>query len=178
MYVCIYIYNTTPVQGPLHPLPQAGHGPVHQRRRLQPLMAFSSYSSLFKCGLLPEGSSPSFTTAPWATEYCGPRRGSLPFPSDRFSELSDFSAQLLEPFTTPGNENTTSDDALYFTFKKRNINEHRSFLSLDLAESQSMRSVSIKGKEPISNAFESEQVSDSAVVSPTDVHNSCVSHSF
>lgn len=112
-------------------------------------MAFSNYSNLFRCGLLSED-SPTHGSAPWATEYYGPRRGSLPT-IDTFSDKSDVLTLQQAPMSSCGHDtidSSTGEEALYFTFKKkRNPAEHRSFLSLDLAESQSLRSLSIKGKE-------------------------------
>ncbi|KAL5531484.1 hypothetical protein ACEPAG_4361 [Sanghuangporus baumii] len=138
-------------------------------------MAFSNYSNLFKCGLLSEGTSPSYATAPWATEYCGPRRGSLPS-IDAFSDYSDFSAHPLPPPTSSGTSGSTAsasnDGSFYFTFKKkRNPAEHRSFLSLDLAESQSLRSVSTKGKDKATGTSNRRQQTESSFFSPTFSHS-------
>lgn len=138
-------------------------------------MAFSNYSNLFTCGLLSEGTSLSYATAPWAAEYFGPRRGSLPS-IDAFSEISDFSAQPLPPPASSGVSESTAttshDGSLYFTFKKkRNPAEHRSFLSLDLAESQSLRSVSTKGKDKAADASSRGQQTESSVFSPTFSHS-------
>ncbi|KAL5537090.1 hypothetical protein ACEPAF_913 [Sanghuangporus sanghuang] len=138
-------------------------------------MAFSNYSNLFKCGLLSEGTSPSYATAPWATEYCGPRRGSLPS-IDAFSDYSDFSAHPLPPPSSSGTSESTAsasnDGSFYFTFKKkRNPAEHRSFLSLDLAESQSLRSVSTKGKDKATATSNRRQQTESSFFSPTFSHS-------
>lgn len=149
------------------------------RRRSQLAMAFSNYSNLFKCGLLSEGSSPSYASDPWATEYCGPRRGSLPF-MDTLSEISDVSAHPPPPSSSSGHDTSdsfNSDGSFYFTFKKkRNVGEHRSFLSLDLAEAQSLRSVNLKGKgkEPAPN--EKLQQPKSATFSPSFDHSYVLPH--
>lgn len=109
-------------------------------------MAFNHYSSLFKSGLLSELSSPvdELASHPWAAEYIPPRRGSLPAVSQEvpLSPTTNASSSLRDV-----EHSIASGDSLVFTFKKRrDPSEFRSFLSLDLAESQSLRSSSLKGK--------------------------------
>lgn len=107
-------------------------------------MAFSNYSNLFKSGLLSNDSSPLYTSHPWSAEYIGPRRGSLPGPIEQIPPPLPSAISIPE---TMG-ESIASGESFYFTFKKRrNPSVYRSFLSLDLAESQSLRSASLRGKE-------------------------------
>ncbi|KAI5124224.1 hypothetical protein M0805_005074 [Coniferiporia weirii] len=132
-------------------------------------MAFSNYSNLFKCGLLSEGSSPSYASAPWATEYYGPRRGSLP------GSVDDLTVPPPPPSSSSGretNESIASGESFYFTFKKRrNSTEHRSFLSLDLAES--LRSASLRRKNSVSLLVHRPQQSGAYTISPAP-HSSFV----
>ncbi|TFK39977.1 hypothetical protein BDQ12DRAFT_665172 [Crucibulum laeve] len=93
----------------------------------------SPYSPFFTSGLLSQpllasSSSPSSSRSPSPEIPLGPRRGSLP---------TDSPARL-----------PSADDAsaFYFTLQQRDESKFRSFLSLDLAESQSMRSASLKRK--------------------------------
>ncbi|KAJ7066577.1 hypothetical protein C8F01DRAFT_707883 [Mycena amicta] len=91
---------------------------------------FPSYSNFFISGLIsPPSSSPSSLRSRDSFDV-GPRRGSLPTDSSRLSSAFD------------------DDDAskFYFTLQQRDSNEYRSFLSLDLAESLSLRSHSMKRK--------------------------------
>ncbi|TFK29765.1 hypothetical protein FA15DRAFT_663944 [Coprinopsis marcescibilis] len=95
----------------------------------------SPYSPFFTSGLLSSTECPSSSSYPPA-----PRRGSLP--TDSLSPR--------EP-TTPVDHSA----AFYFNLQpKRDQKQYRSFLSLDLAESQSMRSASLKRKAS-SNAHNS-----------------------
>ncbi|KAF8159635.1 hypothetical protein B0H34DRAFT_673963 [Crassisporium funariophilum] len=83
----------------------------------------SPYSPFFTSGLL--GTSDSRPASPDPEPPVGPRRGSLP--TDTSSRSSEHAS------------------AFYFTLQpRRDEHEFRSFLSLDLAESQSMRSASLK----------------------------------
>jgi len=87
----------------------------------------SPYSPFFTSGLL----STTTSRSPSPDISLGPRRGSLPTnaPPRMTTSIADESA------------------AFYFTLQpKRDVIEYRSFLSLDLAESQSMRSASLKRK--------------------------------
>jgi hypothetical protein len=87
----------------------------------------SPYSPFFTSGLL----STTTSRSPSPDISLEPRRGSLPTnaPLRTTASVTDESA------------------AFYFTFQpKRDLMEYRSFLSLDLAESQSMRSASLKRK--------------------------------
>lgn len=108
-------------------------------------MAFSNYSDLFKSGLLTDDSSPArYRSEPWAKEYLGPRRGSAP---GSIAE-SVISTPLPSASVAETNTSIVSGESFYFTFKKRrNPSMYRSFLSLDLAESQSLRSASLRAKE-------------------------------
>ncbi|KAG5650814.1 hypothetical protein H0H81_010939 [Sphagnurus paluster] len=83
----------------------------------------SPYSPFFTSGLLSDSRAPSPEPVPT------PRRGSLPTDS-----TSVFAASASD-----------ASSAFYFTLQpKRDTSEYRSFLSLDLAESQSLRSASLK----------------------------------
>lgn len=102
------------------------------------------YSALFKCGLLSDAVLDS-KPAPWQTdaEAFTPRRHeSLPSTVDELSLIipnSTSSPQELANSVASGDSSS-----FYFTVRKRASKEHRSFLSLDLAESQSLRSASLK----------------------------------
>ncbi|KIM71421.1 hypothetical protein PILCRDRAFT_754256 [Piloderma croceum F 1598] len=94
------------------------------------LRSASPYSSFFTSGLLFEGFS---TTHPFA-EDLGPRRGSLP--NDMPLSLCSTSQKMQSP--------SDVSSAFYFTLQpRRDTIALRSFLSLDLAESQSIRSASL-----------------------------------
>ncbi|KII87237.1 hypothetical protein PLICRDRAFT_177011 [Plicaturopsis crispa FD-325 SS-3] len=107
-------------------------------------MLSSPYSALFTSGLLSECLSP----AP-ELEDLGPRRGSLPTDASSSSPcpgdvlplptINEAAAKLHSP--------TDESAAFYFTLQpRRGSAEFRSFLSLDLAESQSLRSASVRRK--------------------------------
>ena len=107
-----------------------------------------AYSNLFKSGLLSESSSPLYLSEPWARDYLGPRRGS-PHDDDDDDDNVQSSPMPSLPSTSQTPESlSTQDSSFYFSSnkKRRNPVEFRSFLSLDLAESQSLRSASVKGK--------------------------------
>ena len=110
-------------------------------------MAFNNYSTLFKSGLLTDDSMPArYRSEPWAKEYLGPRRGSAP------GSIVESVATTPLPSASVAETNASiaSGESFYFTFKRRkNPSVYRSFLSLDLAESQSLRSASIRAKESI-----------------------------
>ncbi|RDB23812.1 hypothetical protein Hypma_009079 [Hypsizygus marmoreus] len=94
----------------------------------------SPYSPFFTSGLLsePQPCSPEEESSRSASldPPLGPRRGSLPTDS---------------PARSPSS--TDGSSAFYFTLQpKRDTQEFRSFLSLDLAESNSLRSASLKRK--------------------------------
>lgn len=94
------------------------------------LRSASPYSSFFTSGLLFEGFS---TTHPFA-ENLAPRRGSLP--NDMPPSLCGTSQKIQSP--------SDVSSAFYFTLQpRRDTIALRSFLSLDLAESQSSRSASL-----------------------------------
>ncbi|KAF8075017.1 hypothetical protein FPV67DRAFT_1475745 [Lyophyllum atratum] len=93
----------------------------------------SPYSPFFTSGLLSEPTqySPSSSRSASPEPPLGPRRGSLPTDS----------TSLRTPSSADGSS------AFYFTLQpKRDTSEYRSFLSLDLAESNSMRSASLRRK--------------------------------
>ncbi|KAJ7091322.1 hypothetical protein B0H15DRAFT_228729 [Mycena belliarum] len=96
----------------------------------------SEYSALFRSGLF----SPSSSCASSLNESesdLGPRRGSLP------TDLS------------PAYDSADDISMFYFTLQpKRDKRELRSFLSLDLAESQSLRSHSIKRRPSTAHSSE------------------------
>ncbi|KAH6915854.1 hypothetical protein BKA70DRAFT_1418774 [Coprinopsis sp. MPI-PUGE-AT-0042] len=93
---------------------------------------FAGYSPLFTAGLLSANHhhQPTASTSNLDDIHSlGPRRGSLPDTRCPISPVQDESA------------------AFYFTMQpRRDEQEFRSFLSLDLAESQSLRSASLKRK--------------------------------
>ncbi|KAJ7623257.1 hypothetical protein FB45DRAFT_925102 [Roridomyces roridus] len=107
----------------------------------------NQYSAFFTSGLLsPPTSPPASLRSSQSSWILGPRRGSLPTDSPSLS---------------------TTDDAsmFYFTLQpKRDKDEFRSFLSLDLAESQSLRSRSVR-RAP-SSAVDLSPVPDSPSVIP------------
>jgi hypothetical protein len=106
-------------------------------------MAFAHYSNLFTSGLLSEEMyPPAYLSHPWAMEDLGPRRGSLP------GDVTSIVPIPSPPPTARTDSMAVSGESFYFTFKKRrNPVDYRSFLSLDLAESQSLRSASLKGRD-------------------------------
>lgn len=106
-------------------------------------MAHGNYSDLFTSGLLSDKYT-AFTSHPhpWASEDLGPRRGSLPGTVNSIVPIPS------PPPTARDDSMAASGESFYFTFKKRrNPVDYRSFLSLDLAESQSLRSASLKGRD-------------------------------
>ncbi|TFK71369.1 hypothetical protein BDN72DRAFT_464323 [Pluteus cervinus] len=97
----------------------------------------SPYSPFFTSGLLSDqcSSSPSPSRCSSPEFFPGPRRGSLP---------TDSSAEVEEAARAKRADESL---AFYQTLQpKRDTSEYRSFLSLDLAESQSLRSVSMRRK--------------------------------
>lgn len=112
-------------------------------------MAFAHYSNLFTSGLLsdsPISSESSPASSPWSLEddlgYGARRRGSLPMDSldSASSSYSRYSTSAQSSRALP--ESLASGDSFYFTTpskRRRNPAYFRSFLSLDLAESQSVQ---------------------------------------
>lgn len=91
----------------------------------------SPYSPFFISGLLSESFDPSSSSTSRSQNSEHPRRGSLPDVASGRAAASP--------------SETADQSAFYFTLQpKRDANEFRSFLSLDLAESQSLRSSSMK----------------------------------
>lgn len=115
------------------------------------LYSIMDYSTLFKFGLLSDAASSPYSNvpAPWASDadsYKPRRRESLPSTIDEISLIAPISATMTQD--TTGSITSGGSSSLYFTVrKKRSSKEHRSFLSLDLAESQSLRSASLRKKE-------------------------------
>jgi hypothetical protein len=96
------------------------------------LSAPSPYSPFFTSGLLFEGFLPSSSPC---VEEVGPRRGSLP--NDMPPTHCGTSQRLQSP--------SDVSSAFYFTLQpRRDTSALRSFLSLDLAESQSIRTASLR----------------------------------
>ncbi|CDO75239.1 hypothetical protein BN946_scf185036.g3 [Trametes cinnabarina] len=97
---------------------------------------FAQYSPLFTSGLLSESNSPSSSRHSSIERRTKAPRGSLPVDAnvDSFYETS-----------------TSDDDALFLTFmpRRRRADAGNSFLSLDLAESHSMRSMSLRRKDTV-----------------------------
>ncbi|KAH9889070.1 hypothetical protein C8Q73DRAFT_654738 [Cubamyces lactineus] len=97
---------------------------------------FAQYSPLFTSGLLSESNTPSTSRRPSFELRGKAPRGSLPVDAnlDSFYEAT-----------------TTEEDAVFFTFmpRRRRADAGNSFLSLDLAESQSMRSMSLRRKDTV-----------------------------
>ncbi|KAL7280953.1 hypothetical protein PYCCODRAFT_1371869 [Trametes coccinea BRFM310] len=97
---------------------------------------FAQYSPLFTSGLLSESNSPSSSRHSSIERRGKVPRGSLPVDAnlDSFYETS-----------------TSEDDALFLTFmpRRRRADAGNSFLSLDLAESHSMRSMSLRRKDTV-----------------------------
>ncbi|OBZ66922.1 hypothetical protein A0H81_13066 [Grifola frondosa] len=102
---------------------------------------FAQYSPLFTSGLLSESNTPSTSRRP--SIDLRPQkeaRGSLPINvTDGFYETETIFSDLAE------------SSPLYLTLmpSRRHVGEGRSFLSLDLAESQSMRSMSLRRKDTV-----------------------------
>ncbi|KAI0365196.1 hypothetical protein BV20DRAFT_982725 [Pilatotrama ljubarskyi] len=98
---------------------------------------FAQYSPLFTSGLLSESNTPSSSRKPSLEFREKAPRGSLPVDAniDSFYETST---------------STSEDDAVFLTFMpRRRRDAGNSFLSLDLAESQSLRSMSLRRKDTV-----------------------------
>ncbi|KAI0763848.1 hypothetical protein BD413DRAFT_606524 [Trametes elegans] len=89
---------------------------------------FAQYSPLFTSGLLSESNTPSTS----------PPRGSLPVDANLDSFCEAF---------------TSEDDGVFLTLmpRRRRADAANSFLSLDLAESQSLRSMSLRRKDTVTS---------------------------
>ncbi|KAH9926323.1 uncharacterized protein BXZ73DRAFT_49427 [Epithele typhae] len=100
---------------------------------------FAQYSPLFTSGLLSESNSPSSSRRP-SLDHSRPNqpRGSLPVDVNRDS--------FYEPFAS-------EDDGILFTLapRRRRSELGNSFLSLDLAESRTMRSMSLRRKDTMTS---------------------------
>ncbi len=99
---------------------------------------FAQYSPLFTSGLLSESNTPSSSRRPSRERHQKVPRESLPVDAS----LDGIYHSSLSP---------SDDDAVFFTFKprRRRVELGNSFLSLDLAESQSMRSMSLRRKDTV-----------------------------
>lgn len=126
---------------------------------------FAQYSPLFTSGLLSDSPAASRTPSPnhLTHKY---NRESLPLTVN--TESTSF-YDVFDSARFPDEE----DSAIFLTFKphRRQIDHGRSFLSLDLAESNSMRSMSLRRKDSVSTtAFfgrsEPSSPSPSSPVSP------------
>ncbi|KAI0628186.1 hypothetical protein C8Q77DRAFT_1220974 [Trametes polyzona] len=99
---------------------------------------FAQYSPLFTSGLLSESNSPSSSRRPSLELRDKAPRGSLPVDAnlDSFYEAS-----------------TSEDDGVFLTLmpRRRRAEAGNSFLSLDLAENQSMRSMSLRRKDTVTS---------------------------
>ncbi|KAI0666904.1 hypothetical protein C8Q78DRAFT_1082787 [Trametes maxima] len=97
---------------------------------------FAQYSSLFTSGLLSESNTPSSSRRPSLDHHQKAPRGSLPVDAnlDSFYEAS-----------------TSEDDGVFLTLMPRRREAGHSFLSLDLAESQSLRSMSLRRKDTVTS---------------------------
>ncbi|KAI0644340.1 hypothetical protein C8Q79DRAFT_1012131 [Trametes meyenii] len=97
---------------------------------------FAQYSSLFTSGLLSESNTPSTSRRPSLEHYEKAPRGSLPVDAnlDSFYEAS-----------------TSEDDGVFLTLVPRRREAGHSFLSLDLAESHSLRSMSLRRKDTVTS---------------------------
>lgn len=101
---------------------------------------FAQYSALFYSGLVSESNTPSSSRRPSLEfEHCDKApRGSLPADAnlDSFYEAT-----------------TSDDDAVFLTLmpRRRRAEAGNSFLSLDLAESHSMRSMSLRRKDTVTS---------------------------
>ena len=102
-----------------------------------PIM-FAQYSPLFTSGLLSECNTPSSSRRPSLEVRQKEPPESLPVDASIDS--------IYEHSISP-----SEDDAVFFTFmpRRRRVEVGNSFLSLDLAESQSMRSMSLRRKDTI-----------------------------
>ncbi|PIL29440.1 hypothetical protein GSI_08382 [Ganoderma sinense ZZ0214-1] len=104
---------------------------------LSPAM-FAQYSPLFTSGLLSESNTPSTSRRPSLELRQKDPRESLPV---------DASVDSL--YETP----TSEEDGIFLTLAPRRRDAGNSFLSLDLAESQSMRSMSLRRNDTITSRF-------------------------
>ena len=101
------------------------------------LTMFAQYSPLFTSGLLSESNTPSTS-----------RRPSVEIRSKDVRESLPVDASVESLYETP----TSEEDGIFLTLAPRRRREAgNSFLSLDLAESQSMRSMSLRRKDTITS---------------------------
>ena len=125
---------------------------------------FAQYSPLFTSGLLSESNTPSSSRRPSVELDVEPRsneyRGSLP--------VDAFFDSFYEP-------STSEDDAILFTLapRRRRSQVGNSFLSLDLAESRTMRSMSLRRKDTVTSRS-TTHFGRSVPASPTSDPTSCV----
>lgn len=103
---------------------------------------YSQYSPLFTSGFLSD--SPSSSRAP-SPLYLSHKDNHDSLPLTVNTRMSDIYAGA-ESSRTPGDV-----EALFLTFRphRKQVEEGLSFLSLDLAESQSMRSMSLRRKDTV-----------------------------
>ena len=150
--------DATPVVGE-HP------SPLYSRSLLLPSSAmFAQYSPLFTSGLLSESNSPASSSRPSAESETDSRqkhpRGSLPVDVnlDSIYEAS-----------------TSEDDGILFTLapRRRRSLLGNSFLSLDLAESRTTRSMSLRRKDTVTSRS-TTHFGRSVPTSPTVEPASCV----
>ncbi|KAJ3481858.1 hypothetical protein NLI96_g7374 [Meripilus lineatus] len=130
---------------------------------------FAQYSPLFTSGLLSDSPSTSRTPSPTLSSHKR-NRESLPL---TVSTQSISFSDIFDSARSPDGE----DNAIFLTFKphRRQIDHGRSFLSLDLAECSSLRSMSLRRKDTVSTkttAFfgrsEPSSPSQSSPVSPVE----------
>ncbi|KAI0071342.1 hypothetical protein K474DRAFT_1712558 [Panus rudis PR-1116 ss-1] len=123
---------------------------------------FAQYSPLFTAGLLSDSPSSSRSPSPFAPRT--KHHDSLPL------TVRSGSTDMFGGIHSAHSEK--SEDALFLTFRphRRQVDEGRSFLSLDLAESHSLRSMSLRRKDTVTSrattAFGRSEPASPSHVSP------------
>ncbi|EMD38763.1 hypothetical protein CERSUDRAFT_122336 [Gelatoporia subvermispora B] len=127
---------------------------------------FAQYSPLFTSGLMSEHNSPAPSRAPSAAAHRKPVRESLPLTVDTASFSFYAGVHARSP-----SEPDAGSAGLFLTLmpRRRQVEDGRSFLSLDLAESQSMRSMSLRRKDTVTSrttAFGRSEPNSPSMISP------------
>ncbi|OCH84703.1 hypothetical protein OBBRIDRAFT_808047 [Obba rivulosa] len=138
---------------------------------------FAQYSPLFTSGLMSESNSPAPSRAPSANSHRKPARDSLPLTVDTAS-ISIYAGVHARSPSEP-----EAGTGLFLTLmprRRRQVEDGRSFLSLDLAESQSMRSMSLRRKDTVTSrttAFGRSEPNSPSMTSPISLSHAAFSFS-
>lgn len=128
---------------------------------------FAEYSPLFNAGLVSESVTPTSPRIPFfGSRFRKGTHDSLPV------TVNTSSISLHTGVHSP--RSPSEENGLFFTFmphRRHDTDEGRSFLSLDLAESQTMRSMSLRRKDTVTTKattfFGRSEPSSPLAVSPT-----------